>query len=176
MEAVVKDGNLVITIPLESPTVSKSGKTLMVASSHGFQTTEARVADKNITVSVNAFIRSLTPLKSPYLTKDGSLTDAGKRGKSLFEGKAECIKCHIPPYYGDKKLYKLGLGSDNDRDCKFATPILIECWRTAPYMYDGRAVSIKDVITVDNKFNTHGNTKDLTDQEVDDLAEYVKTL
>jgi len=82
----------------------------------------------------------------------------------------------MPPYYGDRKKHKLGLGSDNDRDREFATPIMVEVWRTAPYMYDGRAVSIHDVITVDNKNNTHGNTKDLTKQEVDDLANYVNSL
>ena len=43
-------------------------------------------------------------------------------------------------------------------------------------MYDGRAVSIEDVITVDNKNNSHGNTKGLSDQQVKDLAEYVKSL
>jgi len=64
----------------------------------------------------------------------------------------------------------------DDRDREFATPILIECWRTAPYMYDGRALSIKDVLTVDNKNNMHGNTKDLAEQEIEDLAEYVKSL
>ena len=82
----------------------------------------------------------------------------------------------MPPYYGDRTKYALGLGSDIDRNREFATPILIECWRTAPYMYDGRAVSIKDVITVDNKNDMHGNTKDLSEQEVKDLAEYVKSL
>jgi hypothetical protein len=43
-------------------------------------------------------------------------------------------------------------------------------------MYDGRALSIKDVITGDNKNNSHGDTKDLSEQEVEDLAEYVKSL
>ena len=126
--------------------------------------------------AVNAYLKTLEPVPSPYLTRDGKLTESAERGKKIFEGKAECIKCHTPPYYGDKKLYKLGLGSDNDRDCEFATPILIEVWRTAPYMYDGRAVSIKDVITTDNKNNTHGNTKDLSKREVEDLAEYVNSL
>ncbi|MCP4454775.1 MAG: cytochrome c, partial [Planctomycetes bacterium] len=37
-------------------------------------------------------------------------------------------------------------------------------------------VSIKDVITTDNKNNSHGNTKDLSDQEAEDLAEYIKSL
>ena len=126
--------------------------------------------------SVNEYLKSLEPIPSPYLTKDGRLTESAKRGKKIFNGKANCVKCHMPPYYGDRTKYTLHLGSDIDRDREFATPILIECWRTAPYMYDGRALSIKDMITVDNKNNLHGNTKDLAEQEVKDLAEYVKSL
>jgi len=70
----------------------------------------------------------------------------------------------------------LGLGSDSERDRTFATPILVEVWRNAPYMYDGRAVTIKEVITTDNANNRHGNTRGLTTQEADDLAEYVNSL
>jgi hypothetical protein len=53
---------------------------------------------------------------------------------------------------------------------------LIEVWRTAPYMYDGRAISIQNVITTDNSNNKHGNTKGLSPKEVEDLAEYVNSL
>ncbi len=125
---------------------------------------------------VNAYLKSLQPVPSPYLMSDGKLTASALRGKVLFDGKAECARCHVPPYYGDKKKYALGLGSDSERDREFATPILIECWRTAPYMYDGRAVSMKEVITTDNTNNKHGNTKDLTPKEVDDLATYINSL
>jgi len=126
--------------------------------------------------TVNAYIKSLEPERSPYRNEDGSLTASALRGKVIFEGKAECGKCHTPPYYGDKKKYIFGLGSDNERNRAFYTPILIEAWRTAPYMYDGRAISIQNVITTDNSNNKHGNTKGLSHKEVEDLAEYVNSL
>jgi cytochrome c peroxidase len=126
--------------------------------------------------AVNAYLKSLTPVPSPYLAPDGKLTPSALRGKAIFEGQAECARCHTPPYYGDKKKYVFGLGSDSERDREFATPILIEVWRTAPYMYDGRAVTMKEVITTDNANNKHGNTKGLTPKEVDDLAAYVNSL
>ena len=125
---------------------------------------------------VNAFLKAQTPVPSPYLNPDGTMTGSALRGKALFEGKAACVTCHVPPYYGDKKKYALGLGSDSERNREFATPILIEVWRTAPYMYDGRAVTIQEVITTDNKNNKHGNTKGLTPQEVEDLSNYVNSL
>jgi len=126
--------------------------------------------------SVNAYLKALKPVPSPYRKPDGSLTDAAKRGKVVFEGKAGCVTCHTPPYYGSKKKFAFGLGSDSERDREFATPILIEVWRTAPYMYDGRAMTIRDVITTDNTNNKHGHTKGLSPQEVADLAEYVNSL
>ena len=126
--------------------------------------------------AVNAYLKSLEPVPSPYLTPAGTMTESAQRGKVIFEGKAECAKCHVPPYYGDKKKYVFGLGSDSERDREFATPILIEVWRTAPYMYDGRAVTMKEVVTTDNSNNKHGNTKGLAPKEVDDLVTYVNSL
>ena len=147
-----------------------------IAITNGFSHIQFHQVTQERDDSVNEYLKSLEPIPSPYLTKDGSLTESAKRGKKIFNGKAECVKCHMPPYYGDRAKYSLHLGSDIDRDREFATPILIECWRTAPYMYDGRALSITDVVTVDNKNNLHGHTADLAAQEVEDLAEYVKSL
>ncbi len=147
-----------------------------IAVAKGFSHIQFHQVTREREAAMNAYLKSVKPVPSPYLTQDGALTDSATRGKKIFNGKAACVTCHVPPYYGDRSKHTLGLGSDADRDREFATPILIECWRTGPYMYDGRAVSIKDVITLDNKNNSHGHTKDLSDREVEDLAEYVKSL
>ncbi len=57
MKAEIKDNNLVITIPLEAPRSSTSGKTLLVATTNGFAKTTASADGKPISVSVNATIR-----------------------------------------------------------------------------------------------------------------------
>jgi hypothetical protein len=57
MTAEIKDGNLIITIPLEKPTPSASGKTLVVASTHGNMKTSAMVEGKPIIIGVNAYIK-----------------------------------------------------------------------------------------------------------------------
>ncbi len=56
MKAEIKDGNLIVTIPMQEPTASASGKTLVVASSHGNQKTAAMVNGKNVTIGLNAYI------------------------------------------------------------------------------------------------------------------------
>lgn len=57
MTCEVKDGNLVITIPMNKPEPSKSGKTMVVASSHGNVATTAVVDGKPVTIGVNAYIK-----------------------------------------------------------------------------------------------------------------------
>jgi len=57
IKAVERNGKLVITLDLQEPTPSASGKTLVVASSHGNQTTDLIINGKNVTVGVNAYIR-----------------------------------------------------------------------------------------------------------------------
>lgn len=57
MTAEIKDGKLVITLPLNPvPTPSATGKTLVVASSHGNRATTATVDGKPVTIGVNAYI------------------------------------------------------------------------------------------------------------------------
>ena len=56
MKVEIEKNDLVIRIPMQSPAPSKSGKTLLVASSHGLVATTAQVNGKSVTVGLNAFI------------------------------------------------------------------------------------------------------------------------
>jgi hypothetical protein len=57
MKVKIENKNLVITIPLQTPSESKSGKTLLVATTHGAVATAVTVNDKPVIVSLNAYIR-----------------------------------------------------------------------------------------------------------------------
>ena len=57
MKVTIENNELVIRAPLGEPTPSASGKTLVLASSHGNQTTTAQHAGKPIIVGLNAYIR-----------------------------------------------------------------------------------------------------------------------
>ena len=59
MQVTIKDGHLMIALPLQTPTPSASGKTLVVASTHGNSKTEVEVPGhpgKKIVLGVNAYI------------------------------------------------------------------------------------------------------------------------
>jgi hypothetical protein len=49
----------------------------------------------------------------------------------------------------------------------------VEIWRTAPYLYDGRAVTIEEVLTKYNPGDKHGATSKLSKGEISDWAEFV---
>ena len=53
----IKDNKLLIEIDLEKPTPSASGKTLVVASTHGNTVTAAEVDGKPVIVGLNAYIK-----------------------------------------------------------------------------------------------------------------------
>lgn len=57
MQAMIKDGNLVVTIPIGTPRPSASGKTLVVATSGGNVVTGASVNGKAVTIGLNAYIK-----------------------------------------------------------------------------------------------------------------------
>jgi len=126
-----------------------------------------------------AYVVSLRPEANPNLDAEGKLTEAAARGKVLFEGKAACAACHPGPYFTDKKMYNVGVSTPNDPKEKkgaYDTPSLIEAYRTAPYLHDGRALSIEEVLTKYDEAGRHGKAKGLSPGELGDLIEYVKSL
>jgi len=56
MHATIDGNELVIRIPLQDPAPSRSGKTLVVASSRGNVQTQAKIDGRPITVGLNAYV------------------------------------------------------------------------------------------------------------------------
>ncbi|UCG57242.1 MAG: c-type cytochrome [Phycisphaerales bacterium] len=121
--------------------------------------------------AIDEYLKSLKPAPSPYLVK-GELSGSAQRGRQVFE-KAKCSSCHNGPLHTDLKKYDVGTGRGREKGLEFDTPTLVEVWRTAPYLYDGRAVTIKEVLTKYNPDDKHGATSDLTERQINDLAEFV---
>ncbi len=58
MQATIKDNRLVIEIDLQNPPVpSASGKTLVVACTHGNQVTDLKIEGQPVIIGVNAYIK-----------------------------------------------------------------------------------------------------------------------
>jgi hypothetical protein len=139
---------------------------------------------------IDAYVKSLKPVPSPYLVKSRgflgmgkerlTLSKEAKRGKKLFI-MAGCATCH--PYaksgpngerlFTNLKKYDLELGVGNEEGREFDTTTLVELWRTAPYLYDGRALTITEMLTKFNPNNLHGVTQSLQPDELKALEEYI---
>lgn len=125
-------------------------------------------------ICIDKYLRSLVPLPSPYLEK-GKLSRVAQKGKRLFE-QVGCLDCHNGKYYTDGNKYNAETGIEEYTHVPFNTPALTEAWRTAPYLYNGKAETIREVLTTFNKEDKHGVTSGLTDKEIEALEEYVLSL
>ncbi len=135
------------------------------------------VQPEETAAAMDAYLKSLKPIPSPELV-DGKLSAAARRGKKLFFAEnIGCAECHRPPLYTDLKTHDIGTVSTYDQPTdRFDTPSLIEAWRTAPYLHDGSAATVRDVMTTRNQRHEHGSTSNLTKEQLDDLAAYVLSL
>ena len=143
----------------------------------GIRHTLFTVQPEEVPAAMDEYLRSLKPIPSPYLVK-GKPSAAALRGRKLFmDAKIECRECHGPPLFTDLESHDVGTRGKYDKPTDiFDTPSLVELWRTAPYMHDGSAATIKDVLTTGNPHDDHGKTSQLTPQQINDLAEYLLSL
>jgi YVTN family beta-propeller protein len=127
-------------------------------------------------VAIDEYLKTLTPVPSPYLV-DGQLSAAALRGKAIFfKEEVGCARCHPEPLYTDLQMHNVGSRGKYDRENSFDTPTLIEVWRTAPYMHDGKYVTMKEVFTEGRHGAIGGSLDGLSEQDIDDLVEFVMSL
>lgn len=117
---------------------------------------------------VNDYLKALKPVPSPYLV-DGQLSDKAKEGRKVFD-KLKCGECHNGPYFTDMKMHRIG--EDIEFEKGWDTPTLREVWRTAPYLFDGRAATMEEVFSI----HKHGVDQKVSKKEIEALAEYVNSL
>lgn len=127
-------------------------------------------------LAMDEYLKSLRAVPSPYLV-NGELSESAKRGKRIFNSsRSGCADCHPKPLFTDLTLHDVGTRNLVDHHSKFDTPTLVEIWRTAPYLHDGRYKTIKELIVDGKHYNNHGQLDKLSEQEIDDLVEYVLSL
>jgi DNA-binding beta-propeller fold protein YncE len=133
-----------------------------------------------------AYVSSLADIHpSPARAADGTLTADARAGKALF-GQLNCASCHSGRDFTDsaagilhdvgtlkassgKRLGQLLTGID--------TPTLRGIWETAPYLHDGSAATLMDVITTANPGGRHGgNTSALTLLQRQQLVAYLRQI
>ena len=121
-------------------------------------------------------------IPSPKPPKGSFDEEAAARGKVIFNGKADCARCHVPPLFTEPG-WNMHTADEIGIDDFQASRAPDKHYRTSPlkglwthqkegFFHDGRFATLGDVVDHYNGFFGLGLTK----QEVNDLVEYLKSL
>lgn len=121
-------------------------------------------------IAIDEFLKAQLPTESPSLNLDGTLNELAKEGEELFESYG-CVKCHPAPLYTDLDFHPSPIvGNDGGWETRdFATPTLVEVWRSAPYMYNGSAPTLEEAIV-------NFVPKETPEDDINALAEFVRSI
>ena len=107
---------------------------------------------------------------------------AAERGDELFEGKARCATCHVPPLYTEpgwnlhtpEEIGIDGFQAQRGPEDRYRTTPLKGLWTHTKggFYHDGRFATLGDVV---NHYNTFLKLN-LTKEEQADLVEHLKSL
>ena len=132
-----------------------------------------------------AFLGSLDRAPaSPWRSPDGRLSPLGWQGRAVFL-RTGCPACHAGPDFTDSARgvrHDVGtLGAGSGKRLRQAldgidTPTLRGLWATAPYLHDGSAPTLREVVTARNPSDRHGTTSALTESDIDALLAYLEQI
>ena len=160
--------------------------TQFVAQLASFSTVEQLIGTNERLDALAAYSNSHKFTLSPYA--HSGLSERAERGKTLFaSAETKCATCHSGPFYSDSRptvaaeitRHDVGTGEQDDTEKMgpaYDTPTLLGLYRTAPYLHHGKALELRDVLTTFNRNDRHGKTSHLTEQQIDDVIEFLKAL
>jgi YVTN family beta-propeller protein len=138
---------------------------------------------------VVAYIESLPrPRPDPRAGRvAGADTGAVARGRAIFERAARrdgtpiaeadrCVTCHPPPHYSSFRRAGVGTQGDRDDTGTYDVPHLTGIGSKAPYLHDGRALTLEAIWTAPDVGDLHGVVTDLSKTDLNDLVEFLKGL
>lgn len=101
-----------------------------------------------------------------------------RKGSEVFFD-SKCVQCHQPPAFTNLSSVpanRLFPGRSTSSKEILDTPSLLNVGGSAPYLHDGRARALEDVIGKENRGNIHGDTRGLQTEEVSALVTFLKSL
>ena len=151
-----------------------------------------------IVQAVAAFERTIEPEQAPFdrwiAGDEAAISASAKRGFELFNGKGLCVACHGGWRFTDDKFHDIGtsttdrgrgvtLKDDPQMQFAFKTPTLRSVAQRPPYMNNGSAATLDDVVRHYEKGGIDRPSRSpllqpikLNDQERRDLVAFMETL
>jgi cytochrome c peroxidase len=121
--------------------------------------------------AVVAFLETLDQPPNPRAEE----SDEVKRGQAVFKGKARCAKCHKGNEYTSESNYDVKLEPDGSPYRLWNPPSLRGLWDRGPFLHDGRAATLKDLLEKHHESEKLGGEA-LTDDERRDLIAFLQSL
>ncbi|WP_169305304.1 cell surface protein [Coraliomargarita akajimensis] len=140
----------------------------------GFEHIQFMVRPEEDAKAIDAFLKSLRPTPSPHLV-NGGLSKLAQHGKRVFNA-ARCVHCHKGPLYTDGKQHEVGTTKGMDAGRPVDTPSLIELWRTAPYLHDGRAATVREVLESEDHGAISERLEHLSPKDITALEAFLLSL
>ena len=137
-----------------------------------------------------AYSRSLDTFpRSPFRAETGAPTSEGQAGAQVFAD-AGCPACHPAPRYtdsaflgpGEPLLHDVGTLTESSGDrlgeelLGLDTPTLRGVWATAPYLHDGSAATLSEVLVERNVAGLHGAVEGLPSNDLELLIRFLLEL
>ena len=127
--------------------------------------------------AVSAYLHTLDFPPNPYRSADGSLSPAALRGEVVFQASRNgCVSCHGGPEFTDGKLHDVGLLERRDVYRSHNPPSLRGVYDKDPYLHDGRAATLRDVLTGEHGPESLVGGEPLSPTDLEDLVAYLKAL
>ena len=127
--------------------------------------------------NIEAFIGSLTlPVANLAPASDTEL-DQQKRGLQLFV-QARCIQCHSFPAFTNLSQHPARriFPEFPEPNLELDTPSLMAIKHSPPYLFDGRAQTLGDVLGKEFEGTQHGRLEALSSPEKSDLIAFLESL
>ena len=125
-----------------------------------------------------AYLDTLDYPRNPYRDPDGTLTSAAKRGRHVFRSaKAACNTCHGGPEFTDGKIHMVGLEEPGDVYRGLQSPVAPRPVRQGP-LPPRRPLENppRGPRRPAQPGHRRGRLGGVSDQELDDLIVYLKSL
>lgn len=140
-------------------------------------TMQGKRLDRQDLEALKAYLETLHLPPNPFLGPDGQRGEVARRGAELFHSESVgCSACHSGPRFTDGQIHDVGLGRDTDKYEGYNTPSLVGVYRKSRLLHDGRAKTLESVLSQWHTPAEVGGGAELTDQQLADLIEYLKTL
>lgn len=161
----------------------------------------SNASPETIVKALTSYLRTKNSENSPWdryaMGDTRAVSKEAVEGFALFTGKAGCVTCHSPPFYGNSTFFNIGLEhgkekpdvgrfnvtkNEIDRGA-FKTPSLRSVALGAPYFHDGSVATLKEAVRYmagggkpdPNKTPLMAN-RNLSEADIDKVVAFLTTL